>query len=458
MRHVSGSTPAPSFLDQIPWWVAAVLFGLLLLISAVGGIFMVNRLTGGSAIAPLPTLMAQATVPVAATPEDTPTPEFFLPTPLPPATDEPTAAPTDTPGAEPTALFTAAPTFTPIALATWTQAAFPTSTPRPAIVPPRATATSTSTATATATADAQATWLGEYFNNRTLSGAPVLTRQDAAINFNWGSGSPGANVPVDNFSARWTRTVNLPAGVYRFHARSDDGVRVWVNNILLIDEWRDAANITFAVDRQLSAGSHTIRVEYYENAGAAHIYFWWDRPFDYPQWRGEDFNNPTLTGIPAIIRNDPEINFDWGAGSPNPAIPVDNFSARWTRTLNFEAGTYRFRILADDGVRLWLNDQLILDDWRDGGAGEVSVDRLLTAGSHTVRLEYYEATGLARVRLWWDKLAPTPTATATATQTPTATATVAPTATPTPTLTPTPTETAVPTETPTETATATAEP
>ena len=68
--------------------------------------------------------------------------------------------------------------------------------------------------------------VGSYFNNTTLSGTAVLVRTEA-VNFNWGTGSPGAGVNADNFSVRWTGTVAAAAsGNYRFQTNSDDGVRV----------------------------------------------------------------------------------------------------------------------------------------------------------------------------------------------------------------------------------------
>jgi hypothetical protein len=69
---------------------------------------------------------------------------------------------------------------------------------------------------------------GEYFNNMTLSGVPVLTRIDSTVNFNWGSGSPGAGVNANQFSVRWSGQVRIPSnGAYTFYTQSDDGVRLW---------------------------------------------------------------------------------------------------------------------------------------------------------------------------------------------------------------------------------------
>ena len=71
-------------------------------------------------------------------------------------------------------------------------------------------------------------------------------------------------------------------------------------------------------------------------------------------WFGEYFANRTLSGGPTVSRYDDAVNFDWGAGSPDEDLPADNFSVRWTRDEWFVGGTFRFTVLADDGVRLWV--------------------------------------------------------------------------------------------------------
>ncbi|MCB0214974.1 MAG: SH3 domain-containing protein, partial [Anaerolineae bacterium] len=63
-------------------------------------------------------------------------------------------------------------------------------------------------------------------------------------------------------------------------------------------------------------------------------------PIVITDWRGEYYNNPNLSDSPTLVRNDGSVNFNWGTSSPDPAIPADNFSARWTRNLHFDEGTY----------------------------------------------------------------------------------------------------------------------
>ena len=105
---------------------------------------------------------------------------------------------------------------------------------------------------------------GEYYDNQSLSGTPALVRDDANISFDWGEGSPHPAIPADNFSVRWTTTLSLSAGNHTFHTRTDDGVRLWVDDTLLINQWRDMPPTDFYATVYLSAGQHVITMEYYE--------------------------------------------------------------------------------------------------------------------------------------------------------------------------------------------------
>ncbi len=239
-------------------------------------------------------------------------------------------------------------------------------------------------------------WQASYWNNKTLSGAAALTRTDAAIDFDWGNGSPGTGVNADQFSARWTRYIDVTPGTYRFTATSDDGIRVWVNSEQIINDWSDHAVHTVSVDKYLSAGHHLITVEYYESTGGAVAKFSW------AAWRGEYFNNNNLSGSPAIVREDPTVDFNWGTASPIPGtLNSDNFSVRWTRTLNLPAGNYRFSVTVDDGVRLWVNNHLLVDKWQVQAVTTYTGDIYLPGGNVPIKMEYYEATGQAVARLSW---------------------------------------------------------
>jgi hypothetical protein len=109
---------------------------------------------------------------------------------------------------------------------------------------------------------------GCYFNSSNLANF-VLARNDAAINFDWGSGSPDASVNADNFSAQWQGTFSFNSGTYNFTATTDDGMRVWVDNNLVLDKWIDQPTTTYNFSLPMTAGNHNITVKYYENTGNA---------------------------------------------------------------------------------------------------------------------------------------------------------------------------------------------
>jgi hypothetical protein len=250
-----------------------------------------------------------------------------------------------------------------------------------------------------------AVWQASYWNNMTLSGTRVLEEEEAQLNFDWGTGSPHPNVQADHFSARWTRYVYFGEGSYRFTATSDDGIRLWIDNKLVIDAWYDHSALSFTADEQLGAGDHLLVVEYYENTGLAVARLSWEETTAPVQdWRGEYFNNMSLAGSPVVVRDDANIDFNWGDESPVSIIDPNHFSARWTRTLDFPAGSYRFTMTVDDGGRLWVNNHLLIDAWKDQAATTYTGEIFLPGGPIPLKMEYYEDTGLAVAKLSWQPL------------------------------------------------------
>jgi hypothetical protein len=286
-----------------------------------------------------------------------------------------------------------------------------------------------------------------------LEGSPALVRNDRHLEFYWGDNAPASGLPADNFSARWTRNESFKRGLYRFNLLVDDGARLWVDDRLVIDEWRDGGPRQVTGEYALDKGSHYLKVEYYDRYGGSGIRLGWDnlQPSAYPEWKGEYWSNRSLKGDPIFARNDKAIDFDWGRAEPVSGFPPSDFSVRWSRQLKFDEGTYRFHARADDGIRVYLDNKLVLDEWHQSDGQETyTFDQALTE-QHTLEVEYYEGSGDALAEFWWERLTQTPTPT----PTPTFTATSSPTATGTSTHTPTPTHTPI---TPTATDTATATP
>lgn len=118
----------------------------------------------------------------------------------------------------------------------------------------------------------------EYFNNKELSGKPLFTRCEKwPINQNWGTSGPGNGIGSDDFSVRWTGTFDFEKQNYNFVAIADDGVRVWVDDRQIINNWQDQALTPNLTTRPMSAGKHTVRIEYYENDGGAAAQIRWLR-------------------------------------------------------------------------------------------------------------------------------------------------------------------------------------
>jgi VCBS repeat-containing protein len=247
-------------------------------------------------------------------------------------------------------------------------------------------------------------WRGEYFDNQELKGDPVLVRNDKDIDFDWRRGAPTDELPADHFSTRWTRTLKFDRSLYRFHLTMDDGASLWIDDRLVIDEWRLGSDREVTLDVHLTEGEHDIKLEYYERTGVAHVELWWEKA-TLPAgtgWRAMYWFNRALSSSFAIVETVELIDFDWGSGFPALGISSDLFSARWRRKASFEPGTYRLFAQADDGVRIYVDDLLVLDEWHDSGGDIIHTADVILDGDHIVRVEYYERKGDAKILFWWE--------------------------------------------------------
>lgn len=118
------------------------------------------------------------------------------------------------------------------------------------------------------------------------------------------------------------------------------------------------------------------------------------------------YGNVNLSGSPAFVRTDKKIDFYWGNRSPDSSLPALNFSARWQGYFAFAQGTYTFTALASDGVRLYIDGNLVIDRWRDQAPFIYRATRTLSQGSHLIVMEYYEQTGGATAQLSWQNNSP----------------------------------------------------
>ena len=117
--------------------------------------------------------------------------------------------------------------------------------------------------------------------------------------------------------------------------------------------------------------------------------------------KGEYFDSQELEGSPALVRTDPHVRFNWGEGSYSPSGPVDHFSVRWTGYfVPSQTDDYKFYSSADDGVRLYIDDNNVIDDWQRHAETLDTYSMHMEAGRpYKIRFEYFEATGSASASL-----------------------------------------------------------
>lgn len=349
-----------------------------------------------------------------------------------------------------------------------------------------------------------------YYSDKTLSTLEE-TRVEPSIDFNWGGGSPHQYVPGDEFSARFEGEIlPLYGETYTFSLFGDDGgIRMWVDNQLIINEWGSSNYQYYSGNIALTAGVKVpIKIEYYEEYDEAEIHLKWksvsqqeqivptqflfvpgspskhqtitfpeidDREVDDADFainpiassglavqlsivsgpatisgntislnvgasgqvtvRAEQSGNgtyidappvdQTFTILPAgsgngngllgtyydnvdftnpvLTRVDSEIDFYWGSGSPDPAIEFNTFSVVWEGEIEAPySETFSFMTTTDDGVKLYVDNVLIIDQMNDQFNAEFSGSIALTAFQKVpIRLEYYENHAYATARLKW---------------------------------------------------------
>jgi hypothetical protein len=154
-----------------------------------------------------------------------------------------------------------------------------------------------------------------------------------------------------------------------------------------------------------------VSVEHTEDVGDARLTaYWWGPGFevaresqDNSQWYAQYWGNQALWWDSVVRANEGGgfLDHHWVDLGPQEGLPADSFSSRFERTVHFGAGRWRFVLSTDDGVRFWIDDELIVDEWQD----QVSTFRPevdLSEGDHELRIEHYENAGWAFIRLSWE--------------------------------------------------------
>jgi PA14 domain len=186
-------------------------------------------------------------------------------------------------------------------------------------------------------------------------------------------------------------------------------MRIWIDGNIIHDTWTNRTSGDYTKNLAISAGQHDVKVEYREDTVSAIAKVSWEKAPVTPviptnRFRAEYFNNNSLSGPAAFTRPDDAIAVDWKASGPGNGVGNDNFSVRWTGKFNFDGGNYNFSTGVDDGMKIWIDGNLIHNTW----TGRSSIDQInnvaVSAGEHEVKVEYREDGGAAMARVGWEKV------------------------------------------------------
>ena len=276
--------------------------------------------------------------------------------------------------------------------------------------------------------------LAEFFEGREFE-RKLKARVDANVDWLWGFDAPDPDVPKDNFSARWTGWLKAPRpGRYKIIAVADDGVRLWLDGHLLIDEWHGGLPTRHAIVVDLTGKPQALKLDYLEIRASAVISLRWEQagrfqeraissdalfldeltaqraavslPDESPSGIANGLDGEFFEGInfgrKLKTRIDTQVDWLWGFDAPDPDVPKDNFSARWTGWLKApRPGRYKIIAVADDGVRLWLDGQLVINAWKGQLPSRYTAEVDLTGKARTLKLEYFEVARSSIISLRW---------------------------------------------------------
>jgi len=239
---------------------------------------------------------------------------------------------------------------------------------------------------------------------------------------------PALTIPT--YSVRWTGQVQaVLSGGMTFYTRSDDGVRLFIDDQLVIDDWPDHVTTEDAGAVTLTAGrKYNVRLELKESGGGAEINFGWGSPCLaretiptgqlYPSYtglvcpapatgsgsglRGEYFGADDFTDS-RVTHDGESVDWDFIGGSPDHTVGPDHFSVRWTgQLLAPYSGATTLHTISSGAVRLWLDGRLVIDHWTPHADADDAAAVTLTAGrTYDIQIDFVADTDHSAIHLLW---------------------------------------------------------
>ena len=202
--------------------------------------------------------------------------------------------------------------------------------------------------------------------------------------------------------------------------RTLPSVRVSVDGSQVLSQQVSGSYSTLTAPTSVGSGTHTVSVNMTNQDTGDRIFVDWiaftysEPPSQCPD--GEylaTYRNETaaqaFTTQPVLTRcESAPLDYEWGTSSPAPGVNAEDFTVLWKGNFNFEAGDYKFSARSDDGIRVYVDGTRVIDAFFDQSATDRQSTRTLTAGTHEVKVEYYENGGDAVAKLSWVKVASEP--------------------------------------------------
>lgn len=266
--------------------------------------------------------------------------------------------------------------------------------------------------------------MGTYFSRPDFKGRTVY-RIDEVVDFHWGMGRPMFDVNRDYFSIRWTGEVEAPVtGVYTFYIDANDGAVLSVSDSLKIGQFVETSGFVTKGKIKLEGGKrYPLTLDFHDNYGVAHARLEWSGPGIpksviprrqlHPVLPGGDnlsagqgllgcyFRNRHFDGD-VLARVDPVIEFKWDKG-PAKDFAKDNYSVRWMGQLRARRnGEHTFHITAEEGIRLWLGGQLLVNEKYNQSRQEFAPTLTLEKGRrYDLRMEMVNRRGGSELKMEW---------------------------------------------------------
>ncbi|TGN11087.1 PA14 domain-containing protein [Leptospira ilyithenensis] len=265
-----------------------------------------------------------------------------------------------------------------------------------------------------------------YFSEPELK-KEILTGKESAIYFPYGGDSFSPDYTGDSFGARWIGKIKPShSEKYKFITRTDDGARLWVDGKLIVDQWKDMGTSEFSGELVLVSGKeYNVKMEYYDSGGDAYAELLWESPssskstirkigsldygyslinpfgtetnWDANYFKGREFKE-------SILKNKIDLlNFTSSTEPFSKAVPLENFCARFSSSLQVPtSGDYSFFVTSDDGVRVKVGNQILIDQWTWMGPTEFSETTKLKEGDIIpIEIEYFQGGGGKYLKLEW---------------------------------------------------------